>query len=83
MMKTNKVGEKRSAHPVYQFSERYNGHWTSILVSGFTGPIHLLEGIFMKGQYGVMDALNHAVTEIATFIAAIPVKDRAEDTAAY
>jgi Domain of unknown function (DUF4384) len=46
-------------------------------------PINLLEGILMQGQYGVMDTLTLAVTEIAKLIAAIPVKDRAEATAVY
>ena len=46
-------------------------------------PIHLLSGLFVQGQYGVMDTVKVAVTEIARLISSIPVKDRAEATATY
>ena len=54
-----------------------------IKVIATSKPINLLQGLSLKGQYGVMDTVNLAVTEIARLIAAIPVQDRAEDTAAY
>jgi hypothetical protein len=54
-----------------------------IKVIATSKPVNLLEGISLKGQYGVMDTVSLAVTEIAKLIAAIPVQDRAEDTSAY
>jgi hypothetical protein len=54
-----------------------------IKVIATSKPVNLLEGITLKGQYGVMDTVSLAVTEIAKLIAAIPVQDRAEDTSAY
>ena len=54
-----------------------------IKVIATSKPINLLQGLSLKGQYGVMDTVSLAVTELARLIAAIPVQDRAEDTAAY
>jgi hypothetical protein len=54
-----------------------------IKVIATSKPVNLLEGISLKGQYGVMDTVSLAVTEIAKLISAIPVQDRAEDTSAY
>lgn len=48
-----------------------------------TKPIPLLEGMAFKGQYGVMDTVSVATTEIARLISSIPVHERAESTAAY
>jgi hypothetical protein len=44
---------------------------------------HLLEGLLIQGQYGVMDSVNVAATQIARIISAIPLKDRAEHTVFY
>lgn len=46
-------------------------------------PIHLLEGLLFQGQYGVMDTVNFAVTEIARLVSAIPLRERAEHTVFY
>ena len=54
-----------------------------IKVIATSKPINLLQGLSLKGQYGVMDTVSLAVTEIARLIAAIPIQDRAEDTVAY
>ncbi|MGD2270728.1 MAG: DUF4384 domain-containing protein [Desulfobacterales bacterium] len=43
----------------------------------------LLEGLLLQGQYGVMDSVNVAATQIARIISAIPLKDRAEHTVFY
>jgi hypothetical protein len=54
-----------------------------IKVIATTRPIPLLEGLAFKGQYGVMDTVSVAATEIARLISSIPVNERAESTAAY
>lgn len=54
-----------------------------IKVIATTKPIPLLEVLAFKGQYGVMDTVSVAATEIARLISAIPVNERAEATAAY
>lgn len=54
-----------------------------IKVIATTRPIPLLEGLAFKGQYGVMDTVSVAATEIARLISSIPVNERAEATAAY
>lgn len=46
-------------------------------------PIELLEGLLFQGQYGVMDTVNFAVTEIARLVTAIPLRERAEHTVFY
>lgn len=46
-------------------------------------PLHLLEGLLFQGQYGVMDTVNFAVTEIARLVTAIPLRERAEHTVFY
>ena len=46
-------------------------------------PIGLLDGLLIRGQYGVMDTVKFAVTEIARMISSIPVRDRAEATVSY
>jgi hypothetical protein len=46
-------------------------------------PIHLLEGLLVQGQYGVMNTVNLAATEIARMVSSIPFKDRAEHTVFY
>lgn len=46
-------------------------------------PIHLLEGLIVQGQYGVMNTVNLAATEIARMVSSIPFKDRAEHTVFY
>jgi hypothetical protein len=46
-------------------------------------PIDLLEGLLFQGQYGVMDTVNFAVTEIARLVTAIPLRERAEHTVFY
>ncbi|MBN2569008.1 MAG: DUF4384 domain-containing protein [Deltaproteobacteria bacterium] len=54
-----------------------------IKVIATSKPINLIEGISLEGQYGVMGTVQLAVTEIARLISAIPVRERAEDTATY
>lgn len=54
-----------------------------IKVISTRGPIDLLSEIKSSGNYGVMNSTKFAVTEVARLMAAIPVKDRAEDTAVY
>ena len=46
-------------------------------------PINLLEGLLVQGQYGVMNTVNLAATEIARMVSSIPFKDRAEHTVFY
>ena len=46
-------------------------------------PIHLLEGLYLEGQYGMMENSKVAATEIARLISSIPLKDRAEHTVFY
>jgi hypothetical protein len=43
----------------------------------------LLEGLLIQGQYGVMDSVKVAATQIARIISAIPLKDRAGHTVFY
>lgn len=47
------------------------------------GPINLLSEVKARGNYGVMDSTRFAVTEVARLMAAIPPRERAEDTAIY
>jgi len=47
------------------------------------GPINLLAEVKARGNYGVMDSTKFAVTEVARLLAAIPPRERAEDTAIY
>ena len=46
-------------------------------------PIHLLEGLYLQGQYGMMENPKVAATEIARLISSIPLNDRAEHTVFY
>jgi hypothetical protein len=46
-------------------------------------PINLLDQLSLKGQFGIADTVSMAFTELARFIAAVPVRDRAEDTVSY
>ena len=54
-----------------------------IKVISTRGPIDLLSEIKSRGDYGVMNSTKFAVTEVARLMAAIPISDRAEDTATY
>ena len=45
--------------------------------------LQLLEGLLIQGQYGVMNNVKIAATQIARLISAIPLKDRAEHTIFY
>ena len=54
-----------------------------IKVISTRGPINLLAEVKARGNYGVMDSTQFAVTEIARLMASIPPKARAEDTASY
>ena len=47
------------------------------------GPLNLLSEVKARGNYGVMDSTKFAMTEIARLLAAIPPRERAEDTAIY
>lgn len=46
-------------------------------------PLPLLDGLVLQGQYGIMDSVKLAVSEIARLISAIPLKDRTERTVFY
>jgi hypothetical protein len=46
-------------------------------------PLHLLDGLAVQGQYGMLRNVRIAATEIARLISAIPPKDRAEHTVFY
>ena len=46
-------------------------------------PLYLLEGIVSQGNYGVMDTVSVAVSEIARLVSSIPLKDRSEETVIY
>lgn len=62
------------------------GHMTDtelIKVVATREPFDLLSGLSMKGEYGMMDTVNFAVTEIARLISSIPLKHRAEATVMY
>ncbi|MCK4838330.1 MAG: DUF4384 domain-containing protein [Desulfobulbaceae bacterium] len=54
-----------------------------IKVISTRGPIDLLSEIKSTGNYGIMNSAKFAVTEVARLMAAIPIKDRAENTAVY
>lgn len=46
-------------------------------------PVNLLSEVKARGNYGVMESTKFAVTEVARLLAAIPPRERAEDTAIY
>ena len=46
-------------------------------------PVNLLSEAKARGNYGVMESTKFAVTEVARLLAAIPPRERAEDTAIY
>jgi hypothetical protein len=46
-------------------------------------PVNLLDQLSLKGQFGIADTVSMAFTELARFIASVPIRDRAEDTVSY
>jgi hypothetical protein len=46
-------------------------------------PLHLMDGLAYQGQYGVLQTVRMAATEIARLISSIPLADRAEHTVFY
>lgn len=66
--------------------ETLPGHKTDtelITVVATREPLDLLPELSVKGEYGIMDTVDFAVTEIACLISSIPLKYRSEATVTY
>lgn len=46
-------------------------------------PIELIDGLSVKGQFGVLETVQFATTEVARLVSSIPIKSRSEATVAY
>ncbi len=54
-----------------------------IKIIATTSPLNLLDMLSTESQYGVMDTIQTAATEVSRLIVKIPLKDRAEKTVTY